>query len=275
MLIPSFNKLSLEKLVVTSQEPLLDQGEEKSGNETRRREMEELLKRQREKIDFQTADLIRVRGLRDKFSKGYQAAGERIAVLENAIFEASEAHEEALRRREHHIQAIEEQLALTKELLDTRTRELSGAQSFLSTTDRISEAEVLGIVRDLNENIFQTAANLTEEWEKFRESRSSPRLTITDDDIHQLSQTYGPALVYETRARNTPAVTLLIQSCLCDLATQLSSSWKYNQQLNVLNSVYQRISTSGKHPLSMVCEMRLTHTRGTSDLSQMEVVDPQ
>jgi hypothetical protein len=64
------------------------------------------------------------------------------------------------------IQGLEERLKETEELLATRSAELSGAQTFLSTTDRLSEVEVLSIVRDLNENIFQVAVNLTEEWEK-------------------------------------------------------------------------------------------------------------
>ena len=44
-------------------------------------------------------------------------------------------------------------------LLATRSAEPSGAQAPLSTTDRLSEVEVLSIVHDLNENIFQVTVN--------------------------------------------------------------------------------------------------------------------
>jgi hypothetical protein len=53
----------------------------------------------------------------------------------------------------------------TNELSATRSAELSKAQMFLSATDRLSEMEVLSIVRALNEFFYQVAVNLTEEWE--------------------------------------------------------------------------------------------------------------
>ena len=54
----------------------------------------------------------------------------------------------------------------TEELLETRTAELSEAQTFLSTEDHLSEMEVLSVVRDLNEKIFQPAVSLAEDWKK-------------------------------------------------------------------------------------------------------------
>ena len=65
-----------------------------------------------------------------------------------------------------HARAMEQRLEEIDELSATRSAELSRAQTFLSTTDRLSEVEVLGIVQDLNENIYQVAVNWTDEWEK-------------------------------------------------------------------------------------------------------------
>jgi len=67
---------------------------------------------------------------------------------------------------------VEERSRQTKELLVARSAELAEAQAFLSTTDNLSGEEA-GIVRDLNENMYQVAADLTEEWEKFESLHST------------------------------------------------------------------------------------------------------
>ena len=84
----------------------------------------------------------------------------------------------------------EERLKQTKDLLATKSAELSGARAFLSATDRLSEVEVLGIVRNLNENIYQIAVNLTDEWEKSRLSQTTSRI-----DVDPSSQPQAPSLV--------------------------------------------------------------------------------
>jgi len=69
-----------------------------------------------------------------------------------------------------------------------RAAELAGAQAFLSTTGRLSDAEVLGIVRDVSENIYQTAVKLAEEWEILESSRSwLPSIPFTNAYPHPVS----------------------------------------------------------------------------------------
>ena len=53
----------------------------------------------------------------------------------------------------------------TEDLLATMFAELSGAQTFLSTADRLYEVGVLSTVRDLNGSIFRVAVSITKEWE--------------------------------------------------------------------------------------------------------------
>ena len=74
--------------------------------------------------------------------------------------------------------AMQERLRQTEELLEARAAELSGAQTFLSTADRLSEMEVLSIVRDLNENIYQVTVSLTEGWEKLESSQATGRIEL-------------------------------------------------------------------------------------------------
>lgn len=226
----------------------------------RQRETEDLVQSQRAEIDVQSAELIKLRDSREKYVKGYREARDRIVQLEGDVKEVTRIHKESWKEWEQHARALEAELTQTKALLAVRTAELSGAQSFLSMMDRISEAEVLGIVRDLNENIFQVAANLTEEWEKFRVSQASsrPRLTITDRDIESLSKSFGATLAHKVRNRRSAAVTILIQSYFCNTVTQLTSSWKHNKELGALRSVYQDLSAAGKH-LSHLAKWNATY----------------
>jgi len=143
--------------------------------------------------------------------------------------EISTEDQKTLRERDQHIQAMVERLTQTEE--------------------RVSETEVLGIVRDLNENIFQVAANLTEEWEKLESSQAS-RFTITERDIEDFSRFYGPALIQPALDRDPAAVTFLVQSCLCYLAMEFTSRWRHDKKLAILGSVYETLSTSEGQAIS-------------------------
>lgn len=219
---------------------------------------EDTVGKQRTKISAQAVEMNRLRDSRRVYARKYKSAKEQVAVLDLEMKKMSRTHQEALEKKDQRIKAIEEDLARTKELLDTRTKELSGAQPFLSTADRTSEAEVLGIARDLNENIFQVATNLAEEWEKFTSSRSR-RYNVSRKSIDNFSNFYGPVLVHRTFYRDDAAVALLIQSCLCYLVTQITSSWRRsqpndNERLRMLASLYERLSISREFPSRAVSE---------------------
>lgn len=270
--------LPLERLSIQPEDPLpVSKGRcvvESGGVRGLRGAMENLEERQKVKIHAQKAEIFKLKGLREWYAQKYRGVKKRVAELEREIGKASVVHQETLEKRDQRIRAMAEQLARTEELLATRSAELAVAQSFLSTTDRLSEAEVLDIVRDLNENIFQVAANLTEEWEKLGSSRAS-RFTIEQHDIDSFSQSYGPVLIRQALDRDPAAVTLLVQTCLCCLAMDITSSWRHDQELAELGPVYQRLSASGKYTSSAVSEMELTYLRGASNRSQVEVLDLQ
>lgn len=125
-----------------------------------------------------------------------------------------------------------------------------------------STEEALGVVRDLNKNVFQIASSLTKEWDELGSSRSN-EFTISEEDIDTFSQSYGPALVHRVLDRKPVAVAFLIQSCLCKLAAQISSSWRSNGELRGLRrSVCQHSPDSGRYKPSVASEMQLMRTSG-------------
>ena len=154
-------------------------------------------------------------------------------------------HQKALEGQTRQTRVAEERLKQTKDLLGTKSAELSVVRAFLSATDRLSEVEVLSIVRDLNENIYQVAVNLTDEWEKSR-SQDTSRM-----DVDPSSQPWAPSLVKRVVDRDPAGLTFLLQACLCSQVVELTSSWGHHQELSILESIYKRLSASGKHPIAV------------------------
>ena len=139
------------------------------------------------------------------------------------------------------IRTAEERQKQTEELLHARTAELCTAQTFLSITDRLSEAEVLSIVRDLNEVIFQVAVKLTEEWEKLEPWTATERM-----EVGRITRPRVSPLV-QLRDRNPMGLVFQLQSCLCSQIVSMTSGRSQFKGLAELESVYKRLSASGGH----------------------------
>ncbi|KAF9650932.1 hypothetical protein BDM02DRAFT_3111224 [Thelephora ganbajun] len=199
------------------------------------REVEDL----RGQIERQGVDIARSRVEEEKLMRECKGKKRRIMELEDEIQEMHGLHQEDVQKWIQHVQATEERLKQTEELLAVRSAELSGAHTFLSTTDRLSEAEVLSIVHDLNENIYQVAVNLTEEWEKLE----SPLVTGATD-VDPASRPCIPALVQLVRNRNSMGLTFLLQSHLCSQVVSITSRLGRSQDSAILGSIYQRLSAS-------------------------------
>jgi hypothetical protein len=167
---------------------------------------------------------------------------DEIAWLEHESEKMRGSYQGVVAGHARRVREMEERLKETEDLLATRSAELSGAQTFLSTTDRLSEVEVLSIVRDLNENIFQVAVNITEEWEKLDPAETTGRM---DADLN--SGPRVPVLVRLARNCDPTGLTFLLQSRLCSRAVGMTSSWVHHKDLAILVSVYRRLSASGEH----------------------------
>ncbi|KAF9783749.1 hypothetical protein BJ322DRAFT_1125250 [Thelephora terrestris] len=163
-------------------------------------------------------------------------------------------YEEEAQRRTQRFRTTEKRLEQTEELLATRSAELTGAQAFLSTADRLSEAEVLDIVRDLNENIYQVAVNLTEGWEKSQSSQATNSVNVDSAPLAHV-----PALAQLARNRDPVGLTFQLQSCFCYQVARMTSRWAHYPELIPFGSVYQRLSDSEGQAVSAGWRS-LTHT---------------
>jgi len=178
-----------------------------------------------------------------------QDKDEQIKELERKIGEMRDFATSLVKR----LRETEERLKRTEELLAARSAELMGTQSFLSTKDRLSEAEVLDIVRDLNQNIYQVADKLTEEWKKLEPRDTSQR------DANSNSRAPVPALVRLVRNQDSGSLTFLLQSRLCYQAACVTSSWRRQRELATIESVYERLYASGEGRI-IDAKQHSTHT---------------
>ena len=221
--------------------------EERGGGAERSGEMKRLRREVRDLkalLDRVRTEAIRLKGEEEKLMGECKCRDNLITELEHRIERMYHFYQGVVGRKTRHIRAMEEHLEQTKELLATRSAELSEAQAFLSTTDRLSEMEVLGIVRDLNENIYQVAVHLTEEFEKLELPPVTNRMSV--DPTPDL-QPCVPTLVQLVRNRDLVGLTFLLQSCFCSQAAKISSSRSHREESAILESIYQRLSVSGEH----------------------------
>ena len=222
-------------------EPERERGEDTVvAQETRqlRREVEHL----RGLVDREGANIAALSEEREKLIRMCRRRDDQIVNLKHEIAGVHGSYQEVVEAQIRQIEAVQGQLKQTEELLETRSAELSGAHAFLSTADRLSETEVLNTVRDLNESIYQVAVGLVEEWEKLDSSQVTTRM-----DVDPTSRPDVPTLVRLARGRDVMGLTFLLQTCLCFLAVEMTSSWGRHQESAVLGSIYKHLSASGEN----------------------------
>ena len=163
-------------------------------------------------------------------------------------------------RLEGELQRLKAEHMQTTQLLDVRSAELKGAQAFLTKDDRLSGADVIKLVEELNGEIMQTAASMAEE------------LTITEkvqgDGTEEVDREAGPEYIADAHSRTEeiigPRMTSLLKTSdhhedpiLVQIALQaamaaychwIASSWAFEspEDEHMLSEVYARVREIGK-----------------------------
>ena len=178
----------------------------------------------------------------EKLKGKLESREDKISKLDHNLEEMRSSWQEAEHVRARQAQGMQEQLKRIEELLTTKPAELFEERAFLSTADRLSEMEVLSIVRELNENIYQVAACLTEGWMEMESSKPPDKA-----ELDLTSQQRLPTLVQLARNRDLTGLTFLIQLHLCYYATKMTSSWAHDKDFVLIKDIYQRLSASGEY----------------------------
>jgi hypothetical protein len=130
--------------------------------------------------------------------------------------------------KDEYLQSMNRQ-AETSRLLENRTLELKGAQTFLTMADSHSGNEVIGMVERLNAEIFQTAAFMAD---SFGDDYISGSQGASEDVIELLEwakSMFGDKMVQLLRSSDHNEDPILIQNALqasmVNWSCQVISSW--------------------------------------------------
>ncbi|KAF7977916.1 hypothetical protein HWV62_1967 [Athelia sp. TMB] len=258
-----------------------DREEKLSGVQSRLSRLENVQK----DAEDQKRRLERVRGERDGLRNdlankedALKNANLQIAQLTRTARESTErAHADAVSFREMMRQRDEEAKALRAEvaplrahlesalkLLDDRTRELKGAQPFLTKTDSLSGADVIALVQALNAESFQLAAFVADSFP------IAPKRTYAEMDLkaahHRIQGDLGNKLMgFLTTMAQSDDPTILQMALQCYLAhccTQITNAWTFDGSSDVLVKLYEQVRDTGEytsladHSNTDACEKR-------------------
>ena len=140
------------------------------------------------------------------------------------------------------MQELSTQLAEKDKLLRERTTELKAAQEFLTRVDAISEAEVMGMVDNLNA-LISSVSGVLDSWDH---RDPVPEALVDELDIKQIRDNLGNPVFEQIVARNSVAVNLAIQMILGCFIERVTSGWGSGQASATLGEIYGMISTKGK-----------------------------
>ncbi|KAJ3523688.1 hypothetical protein NMY22_g11330 [Coprinellus aureogranulatus] len=125
------------------------------------------------------------------------------------------------RSLQHGMEMLEREFGQTKELLDSRTKDLRAAEAFVTVADQYSHADLKTMVEQLNDEIFQCAAAMSD---AVFEQQSSPP-TFEDHESEAWAKVYEAAsrdiadiwsqdMVSRLRAETAKGETILLEGLI-------------------------------------------------------------
>lgn len=144
----------------------------------------------------------------------------------------------------------------TKQLLESRTAELKGAEAFLTKSDLLSNVEVVSLVENLNSEIMQIAASMTEEFpieeKKIDVEGKQQESDETREAYARAEDTVGPRmaeLLKTSEHHEDPIlVQLAVQASMTAYTHWIISSWVFEtpEDEHMLSEIYARVREAGE-----------------------------
>ncbi|KAF9465186.1 hypothetical protein BDZ94DRAFT_414048 [Collybia nuda] len=171
--------------------------------------------------------------------------------------EQSKRQSEELQRLKVELKQVEAHHEQTRHLLEERTRELTGAQKFLTRTDSLSGADVISVVESLNAEILQAAASMAESLEFTYGSHTETQRKMAYDYVAPM---IGADMmhVFTLRSTQKPSefdptpVQIALQICIAGCCARIADYWasssdKLDQNLK---EIYKRMCEKEKPAVS-------------------------
>lgn len=182
------------------------------------------LKKASKEADEIQARLLQEQGEREKVQQErfkLQNEHQKLQQDLNSYQQQLQMRETDKKALKNELQAIQTKFNDQTTLLNDRTRELRGAQAFLSTADTLSGAEVMRLVDELNQEIMQTAAFISD---SFDFARKPEHIDEIKEASRRTSELIGPAMTSLLSTVQHGEDPLLIQIAL-QAATVEFSRW--------------------------------------------------
>ena len=142
-----------------------------------------------------------------------------------------------------HTWELSTQLSVMDRLLLERMTELQAVQAFLTRVDAVLEAELVGMVDNLNSLISSASGAISNTW---AQNDPVPGMRIEDPDLKEICDNLGSLMVEQIAARNYIAVTVAIQMHLCGFIEEVTSGWGGGEVAWTLREIYGMISSKGE-----------------------------
>ncbi|KAF9561913.1 hypothetical protein CPC08DRAFT_411795 [Agrocybe pediades] len=188
---------------------------------------------------------------------------------------------EDLQAAHYRLRQIEQELVESKNLAETRGKELMGAQVFLTKADSLSQEEITGMVEALNQEIFQFAASLGE-FLVFQnhEFKDNDDFTQTVQFVNEiLGADLVQTLINMAHASDPSLNPLVIQSvisiCLVNFCMKTLQTWYTpdNHISTFIQNTYAQIRSNEEQAVSGRWRaITRAHTRVSSEARQRALV---
>lgn len=227
----------------------------------------ELSNRINQELEIQSAaSQATIQDLRDAIDAMKRLASRCEADLQAALDETSRLEEhskhqsEELHRLKTELRQAETHHDQTRHLLEERTKELSGAQRFLTQADSLSGADVITIVESLNAEILQAAASMAESLEfTYKSSRTEAQEKAAYDNAARM---IGADMMHVLTSRSThmssefdpTPVQIALQICIVRCCDKIAGRWTINSDRldQGLKEIYKRMCEKGMFSCEVV-----------------------
>ncbi|KAL4079083.1 hypothetical protein J3A83DRAFT_4086424 [Scleroderma citrinum] len=132
-------------------------------------------------------------------------------------------------------------------LLETRTRELKGAQAFLTTADAHSGAEVIALLDALNAEVMQTCAFISDSFDFARRPEHANEIK---EACSRISELMGPTMTHllstVQHSGDPLLVQIALQGAMIEFSRWIIMTWDYDglQAEQPLAEIYNDIRTT-------------------------------
>ncbi|KIK93918.1 hypothetical protein PAXRUDRAFT_33808 [Paxillus rubicundulus Ve08.2h10] len=157
------------------------------------------------------------------------SASQRLVTEASALRRQLEGKEIELKNLRNELQHSRTEHDALTTLLDARTRELKGAQAFLTKADTLSGAEVIALVEALNSEIMQTSAFISDSFDFARQPMHADEMKEASTRISELMGPTMTNLLGTVQHSGDPLlVQIALQGATVEFSRWIVMTWDYD-----------------------------------------------